>query len=171
MKGARIVAQVLLYFTRLLAIGYTGTALYVAITMIFQTNMLNIVENGQVFEISYPFTQIPYLRGENHAFYILEMIAAIGLYGLFFWLLGNVFKSFIAPKLFTPTGVRRLTLFYLANWIVPAIFLILHMSIAYETGILVFITLLHAVIGVFAFFMNAIFKQGLSLQNEQELYI
>ncbi|MCY1227005.1 hypothetical protein D9M72_392600 [compost metagenome] len=99
------------------------------------------------------------------------MIAFIALYGIFFWLLGNIFKTFRGKKLFTQQGVRRLSIFYLLNFIVPLPFLIGHIAYSYEVEILVSLSVLHFVLGVFAYFMAVIFKQGLNLQTEQDLYI
>ena len=98
-----------------------------------------------------------------------EMIAFIGLYGLFLLLLGNVFNIFRGKKLFTEQGVRRLKWFYLANLLVPLPFLIAHVILSYEVGLLLILTVLHAVLGVFAYFMAVIFNRGLQLQNEQDL--
>ncbi len=99
------------------------------------------------------------------------MVAFIGLYGLFFWLLGNIFNSFRASKLFTLRGVKRLQIFYILNFVVPLPFLIGHIIYSYEVNLLIALSLLHSVIGIFAYFMAVIFKQGLNLQNEQDLYI
>ena len=55
------------------------------------------------------------------------------------------------------------------NLIVPFVFLALIAVFGEEMIDIVRIILLHLVIGVFAFFMAAIFKQGLVLQEEQDL--
>jgi hypothetical protein len=97
------------------------------------------------------------------------MIAVIGLYGLFFWLLGNIFRTFREQKLFTGKGVKRLQVFYALNFLVPVPFLIMHIIYAYEVQVVITLTLLHAVLGIFAYFMAVIFSRGLYLQNEQDL--
>jgi purine-cytosine permease-like protein len=63
----------------------------------------------------------------------------------------------------------KLSRFYLTNLIVPAAFLVLLAFFGHEIIDILRITLLHLVIGVFAYFMAAIFKQGVHLQEEQDL--
>ena len=172
MNQVRIISTGLLFLTRILAVPYIATAIYLTIIFIFKpSSFLNIIEDGKRFEVFYPLTRMPYLIGYNETFYIVEMTAFIGLYGIFLWLLGTVFQTFREKKLFSPRGVKRLKIFYLVNFLVPLPILILHVVFSYEIVTTVFFSLLHAVLGVFTYFMAAIFKQGLHLQNEQDLYI
>lgn len=171
MRQVRIVSTGLFFLTRILAIPYLVTAVYLIVVFIFKAPFLNFIEDGKRFEVFYPFTQITYLRGYNNSFYITEMIAFIGLYGIFWWLLGNVFQSFREERLFSATAVKRLQIFYLVNFLVPLLILIVHIILSYEVVMTMFFSLLHFVLGIFAYFMAAIFKQGLHLQNEQDLYI
>ncbi|GAB3989812.1 hypothetical protein GCM10028807_15520 [Spirosoma daeguense] len=170
MKKVRIIATGLLYLSRAAAIPYLATALYCIVCFMFQKSLVHPFDGGQRFVINYPFTQKRFLIGDEYSFpYIFEMIAFIGLYGLFFWLLGNIFKTFREKRLFTEKGVSRLTIFYLLNFLVPLPFLILHIAYAYEVETLVILTMLHTVLGVFAYFMAVIFSRGLHLQQEQDL--
>lgn len=172
MKRVRLIATCLFYFSRVLALPYLATAAYCIICFLFRTDSLQPIEDGKRFVITYPFTDTRFLIGDTYEFYyIFEMIAFIALYGIFFWLLGNIFKTFRGKKLFTQPGVRRLSIFYLLNFIVPLPFLIGHIAYSYEVEILVSLSVLHFVLGVFAYFMAVIFKQGLNLQTEQDLYI
>lgn len=172
MKEVRLVASCLFYLSRVIAIPYLATSLYCIISFIFRIESLQVVDEGKKFVIMYPFTNRRFLLGDDYAFYyIFEMIAFIGLYGLFFWLLGNIFATFREKKLFTHKGVKRLRIFYLLNFIVPLPFLIGHIIFSYEVEILVTLAALHFVVGIFAYFMAVIFKQGLNLQTEQDLYI
>jgi len=170
MIQVRIVATALYYLTRLLAIAYFATAAHSAISFLSGA-ALRFTNDGKYFEVLLPFSTQPYLRGDNNTWYIIEMIAFMGLYGLFFWLVGNIFKTFREKKLLTVKGVRRLKIFYLLNFLAPLPFLVLHFAFSYEVSIIVILTVLHAVLGVFAYFMAAIFRQGLKLQNEQDLFI
>ncbi|UUC43846.1 DUF2975 domain-containing protein [Flavobacterium cerinum] len=170
MKKVRLLATTLFYITRTAAIPYLLTALYCVICFVLGT--VQYTEGGERFIIHYPFTQKRYLLGDSTEFYyIFEMIAFIGLYGVFFWLLGTVFDAFRQPRLFTEKNVGRLKLFYTLNFIVPLPFLIGHLWYSYEVSLLISLTFLHFVIGIFAYFMAAIFEQGLNLQAEQDLYI
>jgi hypothetical protein len=96
----------------------------------------------------------------------------IGFYGVFFLLLSNVFNAFKQPKLFTKYGVSQLKCFYLANITLPWLTILLASIFAgkIEEG-LEWVAIIHFFLGVFAYFLAAIFKQGLELQNEQDLFI
>lgn len=170
MQRVRFIATALLYFTRVLAIPYLATAVYCIICFLFSDSLVHPFDNGTRFVLNYPFTQARFLIGDDYRFYyIFEMIAVIGLYGVFFWLLGNVFQTFREQKLFTDKGVKRLKAFYLLNFLVPLPFLVLHIIYKYEVGSIVTLALLHFVLGIFAYFMAVIFSRGLHLQNEQDL--
>jgi predicted permease len=88
---------------------------------------------------------------------------------LFLWLLGGVFQAFKQERLFTKKGFSQLSRFYSVNLTVPVLILIILAVLGQEVQDIIRITFLHLVIGVFAFFMAAIFKQGLFLQEEQDL--
>jgi hypothetical protein len=170
MQKVRVIATGLFYLSRIIALPYLLTAAYALISIVFKTPAFSLFDGGKRFVINYPFTSNRFLIGDDYSFgYILDMIAFMGLYGLFFWLLSNVFKTFREQKLFTPKGVKRLTIFYLFNFLTPLPFLVMHMIQGYEVGSVVVITILHAVLGVFAYFMAVIFSRGLHLQNEQDL--
>jgi|APTNR8051073442_1049403.scaffolds.fasta_scaffold01243_13 hypothetical protein len=171
MKLVRLLSSILFYLTRVLAWGYTATTLYAGVVLFFEPAALRLTESGTRFEILYPFTGTPFLLGDYHTVYFIEMLLGIGLYGLFFWLLSNVFNTFRQEKLFTPSGITRLTRFYVANLTVPSLVLVLLSFISQGNKAMIIIIALHAILGVFAYFMAAIFKQGVSLQNEQDLYI
>jgi len=170
MKQVRLLASGLFYFTRIIALAYLATALHCILSFVFRTAYIGEI-NGQVrFKIFFPFTQTPFLLGDEYSFfYIFELIAFMTLYGIFFWTLGNIFKTFRAEKLLTPLGVKRLKVFYILNFSVPVLFLIMHLALSYEVSTLIILTGLHAVVGVFAYFMAAIFRQGLKLQTEHDL--
>ncbi|MFZ6014041.1 MAG: DUF2975 domain-containing protein [Bacteroidota bacterium] len=170
MKSVRIVSSILFALTRILAWGYLTTTLYATIVIVLKTSAFHLTEGGR-FEIFYPFTARPFLLGYNNTVYVAEMLMAIGLYGVFFWLLSDVFKTFRQKKLFTPFGVASLSRFYIANLTVPLAVLIVLSIVSDEDNPMEIIVTLHAVIGIFAYFMAAIFRQGVSLQNEQDLYI
>lgn len=170
MQQVRILATGLLYLSRLLAVPYLATALYIVICFLLPGQLVHSVDGGQRFELNYPFTATPFLRGDEYRFiYIFEMFGFIGLYGVFFWMLGNIFKTFREQKLFTRKGVQRLKVFYLLNFLAPLPFLVRHLADHYEVSTIVILTVLHWVLGIFAYFMAVIFSRGLQLQNEQDL--
>ncbi|MCD2424917.1 DUF2975 domain-containing protein [Niabella pedocola] len=170
MQKVRVIATALLYLSRLLAVPYLATALYIIVCFLFSNQMVHPLDGGQRFALHYPFTSTNFLIGDEYRFiYIFEMIAFIGLYGVFFWMLGNIFKTFREQKLFTRKGVQRLKVFYLLNFLAPLPFLIRHLADHYEVSTIVILTVLHWVLGIFAYFMAVIFSRGLQLQNEQDL--
>jgi hypothetical protein len=172
MKNVKIIATALFYITRLVAILYLATTLYSLISLLTEWSLVTR-DSGKYFSICFPFSETHFLNGENNwAYKIFNFLIPIGFYGIFFLLLSNVFKVFKQSKLFTQNGVNQLRWFYLANIFMPSI-TILMASIfagAIEEG-LEWVTIIHFFLGVFAYFLAAIFKQGLQLQNEQDLFI
>jgi hypothetical protein len=173
MKTVRLVANILFYLSRLTAILFIIITCYALVVLILSgfSNSPWIpikIDNGG-FRIFYPFTKNTFLLGDYTAAYLVTNFFTIGFYGLFLWLLSKVFHAFMQPKLFTRSSVHHLSLFYIANLIVPFLFLILLVVWREEFSDIIRIVFLHLVIGVFAFFMAAIFKQGLLLQEEQDL--
>jgi len=170
MKTTRFVARVLLALTRILTVGYAMSFL-LSLLALSTGWSLHLINGNRRFEILYPFSNVPYLLGEYNNGYILMFLLLLGLYSLFFFLVGNVFKVFTRPKLFTPYGIRQLRWFYLGNLMLPivAAFII---TLCYGIdAALVILVILHIILGVFTYFMAAIFEQGLVLQVENDLIL
>ncbi|MFI2744083.1 DUF2975 domain-containing protein [Zhouia sp. PK063] len=172
MKNVKFIATLLFYATRILAIGYILSALYALLSLVTHWSYMT-TDNDAYFAICYPFTQLRFLLGENNWNYkIFEFFVPIGGYGIFFYLVSNVFSAFKQPRLFTAFGVTHLKRFCLANTFVPLGIIILALLL---TGNVVegleWAAVIHFFMGVFAYFLYAIFKQGVDLQNEQDLYI
>lgn len=171
MKTTHIISRILFYFTRFLAVVYFTLALYSVLTL--STGwFLTFTDSGKYFQVCYPFTSHPLMLGDYNMPYILfDFLSPLSLYGLFFLLSSNVFKVFYQPKLFTPNGISHLRRFYLSNLLIPSILLfIAFFFVPLDNEVWIFI-ILHGMLGVFAYFLAAIFKQGLNLQNEQDLFI
>lgn len=171
MKSVKTFATLLFYIARILCILYFTMA---ALSLLALTTGwgLHIKEGGKYFQVYYPFTGIAFLNGDyNITYIILFFLLPISLYGVFFLLLSNVFKVFFQPKLFTNNSVKHLRVFYLVNCIVPGVVLLISSVFAPVEGEAVAMVVLHFTLGVFAYFFAAIFKQGVQLQNEQDLYI
>lgn len=172
MKKVKIISAILFYITRLLAISYLIITFYSLIVLITEWSFISR-ENGHFFSVCYPFTETPFLNGENNWPYkIFNFLIPIGMYGVFFLLASNVFNAFRQPKLFTKYGVNQLRWFYLGNLTLPWLTILLASFFAgkIEEG-LGWVAVIHFFLGVFAYFLAAIFKQGLQLQNEQDLII
>jgi hypothetical protein len=171
MKTTHIVSKILFYFTRFLAAVYFFLAFYSIFTLVTGL-FLTFKDNGKYFQVYYPFTSHPLMLGDyNLPYIVFDFLAPLSLYGLFFLLSSNVFKVFYQPKLFTTNGILHLRRFYLSNLLVPGIVIFAaFFFVPLDNEVSIFI-LLHGMLGVFAYFLAAIFKQGLNLQNEQDLFI
>lgn len=171
MNKVKQISKPLFYLSRLVSLLYMATVVFTLVSIIFKTPNFVLTNSGESFQINFPLSNSAFLIGQNISSSILEMILGIMLYGLFFWLLSDVFKVFFQPKLFIEKSVKRLTLFYITNFIIPVLmFLFLVINNNYSPSVWS-VAILHFLLGVFIFFMTAIFKQGLQLQNEQDLFI
>lgn len=171
MNNVKTLAKFLFFTTRLMAYCYSALALHSGIALLTKWS-LNYKENDQYFQIQFPFTQTTVINGDNNLPYILfEFLIPLCLYSLFFFWLSSVFKVFFQPKLFTQKAIKHLNRFYLANFIAPGVMLlIVSITDQFEAEALVLV-MLHAVIGIFAYLLAAIFKKGVNLQIEQDLII
>ena len=173
MKAAKLLANVLFHLSRLAALLYAAIAFYVgAVLLLFSvTGKGPIAVSDSRFTVYYPFTGKPFFLGEYSLSFIVVSIVSMFIYVLFIWLLSEVFNAFRGERLFTPGNVKRLWRFSMLNLLTPAagIAFLLVVGELYSSAIM--IAMLHLLIGVFAFFMLTIFKQGLELQQEQDLIL
>ncbi len=186
MKIIRLISQIIFLLTRFLALVYFVSALYSAIVLLLynvspQSSSIPIHSYVQEiagqptarFKIFFPFTEKPLFLMKDTVWGYVELVFGIALYGLFFYLLSNVFNAFRQKRLFTAKAIRVLRNFAIANFIFPPLFFIfLFLSPSYELseGELL-ITSLHLLLGLFAWFQATIFKEGFTLQNEIDLTI
>ena len=174
MKTVRFVAGILFYVSRILALSVLLVAIYA--TSVVLLHLMNAsaklplrVVDDNTFYIFYPFTGKVFLLGDYTASYLITNLLMILFYGVFLWMLSAVFNAFRQQKIFSKKGVVRLSRFYVLNFLMPILFIALLISFGREALDLIRLILLHLIIGVFAFFMAAIFKEGLILQEEQDL--
>ena len=169
MKKTKILSKILYAITRGLAWIYLAIGVYGALSWITKTNIQ--AEDSRAV-INYPFTDISFLILDNdQSYFLFAFLLPVLSYTLFFWLLSNVFKVFYQDKLFTNPNIGHLKRFYLANTTLPIVLVAFSsFFIAIEKGIFIIVAL-HLVLGIFIFIISEIFNQGLSLQNEQDLYI
>ena len=123
MKQIKKISKILFYVTRTIAFFYVLTAIFSFVSFAFKTKNFELTKEAENFQINFPFSHTPFLVGQNNPSAIWEMILGILLYGLFFWLLSNVFNVFAQPKLFIEKNVKTLTVFYIANFIIPILML------------------------------------------------
>ena len=171
MKLTRIIATIGLFLSRIISIIYFATALHLLISIIFRLPTFKLLPSN-VFIILYPLSAKTFIIGSSFsAGYIAEMALIILFYGLFFWLLSNVFKTFRQKKLFTAQGVKNLKFFYIMNlFVCPVLFTILSIDSIEDYPYFAMI-IGHAILGIFVFFIAAIFEQGVNLQKDQDLFI
>lgn len=169
MKKTRVLSKLLYAVTKSLAWIYLVIAMYGVFSWFTKTN-IQIEDTKAV--INYPFTDVSFLILDNNwSYFLFAFLLPVLSYTLFFWLLSNVFKVFYQEKLFTQPNIAHLKRFYSANLILPIVLVAFSsLFIEIDTGIFIIVAL-HLVLGVFIFIVSEIFNQGLSLQNEQDLYI
>jgi hypothetical protein len=174
MHTSRTIARILYYLSRVGAWLFTGVLLYIVLLLVLSITgwghslPIEITREGG-FIIFYPFTRIAFLLGDYNSDYIISNLTLLIFYSLFLWFLGDVFHAFQQPKLFTTRGVSQLSRFYITNLALPVLFLVLVLLFGQALADMLRIGFLHIIIGVFAYFMASIFKQGLLLQEEQDL--
>lgn len=174
MRPVRFIASILHFVARISSIMLLFVTIYaVTVIILYESTSatslpFQVLDDGS-FRLFLPFTKTTFLLGDYTTSYLVSYLMIMGFYGLFLWLLADVFHSFKQIRLFTPKGVIGLSRFYIINLLVPFVFIVLLLLFGDELLDIVRITLLHFVIGVFAYFMAAIFKQGLVLQEEQDL--
>ncbi|MGO4293213.1 hypothetical protein [Chitinophaga sp. RAB17] len=171
MTRVKAVSKILHYISKILALGYLITILYSIICLL--TNWgIQYYGEGKYLHILYMFTDTPFLNIDNNPSYIIfSFLLPLSLYTLFFWLAANVFKVFYQPKLFSSQNIVHLRRFYLFNIIAPGVSAAFSSIFVPLESIIWALITLHLFLGIFAYFLAAIFKQGLQLQNEQELFI
>ncbi len=80
-------------------------------------------------------------------------------------------EFFFQSKLFTQQNIVHLRRFYLLNLTVPIVATVLSSFFVPVEGVVWALATVHFVLGAFAYFLAAIFQQGLNLQREQDLII
>ncbi|MBO9730319.1 MAG: hypothetical protein J7623_16890 [Chitinophaga sp.] len=171
MTRVKAVSKILYYLSKILALGYLVTTAYAIICLLTNWNIA-AYGDGHSLHIFYPFTGRPFLNiASSPSYIIFSFLVPLVLYSVFFQLASGVFKVFYQPKLFSLHHITQLRRFYLLNSIAPGIAALcaaLFVSVQQAVWVLVIV---HLFLGAFAWFMAAIFKQGLRLQNEQDLFI
>ncbi|NHM07606.1 DUF2975 domain-containing protein [Flavobacterium sp. CYK-4] len=171
MKSVKLTSSFLYYLVSIIAYGYLITAIYTLINCTFEGPFFEKLPNNR-FAINYPFTSEHFLLGSEFTTnYVAEMVLGIALYGIFFFVLSGVFNAFRQKKLFTLFGVNHLKRFYIFNLVLYPVLAILWAIISIEDFPFFAMISAHLIMGLFIYFMNAIFEQGLRLQNEQDLFI
>lgn len=171
MNPSRLISKLVSFLFLLLGAVYGLTFLYSLICLISGWNTLPYGD-GKYLHILYPFTEKPFMNVDNNGPYLIfSFLLPLLLYSLFFFLTAKMFGVFNQPRLFTVPNHSKLKRFYVFNLLAP----LLSVSVAIffvEVEFLIWVlTLMHLIMGIFVWFVAAIFKQGIQLQNEQDLFI
>ncbi|BFO66867.1 DUF2975 domain-containing protein [Chryseobacterium sp. S0630] len=171
MNQTKIIARILFYLCALLSAGYLITFGYSLFCLITGFSVTPYKE-GQFLHVNYPFTEQPFLNIENnYPYMIFSFMLVLITYGIFFWLSARVFKVFFQQKLFTQENIIQLKRFYLYNIFIPLPLVIVASFFVEVESMIWGLVFIHFMLGIFCLFLANIFKQGLHLQNEQDLFI
>ncbi|AZA82762.1 DUF2975 domain-containing protein [Chryseobacterium lactis] len=171
MNQTKIISKILFYICTLLSVGYLITFVY-SILCLTTDFSVTPYKDGQYLHINYPFTEQPFLNIENNYPYIIfSFLLVLISYGIFFWLSAKVFKVFFQEKLFTRDHIQQLKRFYLYNIFIPLPVVVVASFFVEVESIIWGLVFIHFMLGIFCLFLANIFKQGLHLQNEQDLFI
>lgn len=171
MNQTKIISRILYYLCLVLAAGYILTAIYSVFCLVTGFAVTPYKEN-KFLHINLPFTDQPFLNIENNYPYILfSFMTVLVTYGIFFWFSAKVFNVFFQPKLFTEKNIVFLKRFYIYNIFFPLPIVIIASFFVEVEGMIWGLVFIHFMLGIFCLFLANIFKQGLHLQNEQDLFI
>ncbi|MEG0926232.1 DUF2975 domain-containing protein [Chryseobacterium sp.] len=171
MNQTKVISKILFYICSLLSAGYLIMVLYSLVCLITGFAITPYKE-GQFLHINFPFTEQPFLNIENNYPYILfSFLLVLISYGIFFWLSAKVFRVFFQSTLFNRENILQLKKFYLYNIFIPLPLVIIASFFVEVESIVWGLVFIHFMLGIFCLFLANIFKQGLHLQNEQDLFI
>lgn len=171
MNQTKIISKILFYICSVLSIGYLITTIYSLLCLATGFSVTPYKED-QYLHINYPFTEQPFLNIENNYTYILfSFLLVLISYGIFFWLSAKVFRVFFQSKLFTQENILQLKRFYLYNIFIPLPLVVVASFFVEVESMIWGLVFIHFMLGIFCLFLANIFKQGLHLQNEQDLFI
>ncbi len=171
MNRTKIIGSVLFYITSFLGSLYLIMTVYSLICLLTSWNTVSY-SDGMYLHINYPFTKTPLMSVDNNLSYkVFSFLLPLSCYALFFLLSAQIFKLFTRRKLFTKSHLLILKRYYWLNILLPIICTaIATIFVTIEGGIAILIAV-HFILGIFVFFLAEIFRQGLHLQDEQDLYI
>jgi len=171
MNQTKIISKILFYICAVLSAGYLITFVYSLFCLISGFAVTSYKE-GKFLHINYPFTEQPFLNIENnYSYMIFSFLSVLITYGIFFWLSARVFKVFFQQKLFTQENIIQLKKFHLYNIFIPLPLVIIASFFVEVESMIWGLVFIHFMLGIFCLFLANIFKQGLHLQNEQDLFI
>jgi len=171
MNQTKVISKILYYVCLVLSLGYTVTFLY-SLCCLLTGFSITPYKEDLYLHINYPFTEKSFLNIENNIPYIIfSFLTVLLAYGIFFWLSAKVFKIFFQPKLFTAGNIVHLSRFYRYNIFFPLPVTVLAGFFTEVEHVIWGMVFIHFMLGIFCLFLANICRQGLYLQNEQDLFI
>ncbi|WP_142688632.1 DUF2975 domain-containing protein [Chitinophaga polysaccharea] len=171
MNHTKIISRTLFIVCCILAAGYFATTLYSAFCLLTNSGITSYEVNNYL-HINYPFTRTPFINIENNTAYkIFSFLLPLLLYGFFFWLSAKVFRIFFQPRYFTSENIARLRYFYIANLFIPLPVTIVSAFFVEVIAAMWLLVFVHFMLGMFSLLLANIFRQGLNLQRDQDLFI
>lgn len=171
MQTSKLIAKIFYGISKLLAVFYALIFLYSGFCLL-TGNRVKESEDGNMLHILYPFSDSNFMNiDDNLPYIIFSFMVPIGLYALFFYLASNMFHVFFQNRLFTKVNIRKLNWFYRCNLFLPLPITILSSFFAEISGSIWMLVFVHFILGILTYFLAQIFKQGLGLQDEQDLFI
>lgn len=171
MEQTKLIARILQFICRALSLIYFSTFVYSLFCLV--TGMwIRPYGEGRFLHINYPFTATAFLNVDNNLAYLIFSFLLILLgYGAFFFLAARVFKVFMQSRVFTPASIKTMQHFYLFNIFVPLPSVLIASYFVEVEGMIWILIGIHFILGIFSLFLANIFRQGVNLQNDQDLII
>lgn len=171
MNQTKTISRILYYVCVVLSMAYLLTFAYSVFCLATGFSTAPYKENLYL-HINYPFTEQPFINIENNYPYIVfSFLAVLLCYGIFFWFSAKVFRVFFQKKLFAEENIICLKRFYMYNIFFPLPMVVIASFFVEVESIIWGLVFIHFMLGIFCLFLANIFKQGLHLQNEQDLFI
>lgn len=171
MNHTKIISQTLFVVCCLLATGYLATTLYSVFCLLTGSGTTPYEDNSYL-HINFPFTVTPFLNIENNTAYkVFSFLMPLLLYGFFFLLSARVFRIFFQPRYFTLENLARLRYFYVANVFIPLPLTVISAFFVEVNPAIWLLVFVHFMLGIFSLLLANIFRQGLNLQRDQDLFI
>lgn len=167
MFGKNSVSIILFYLSRVSAIGVLLFVLFILFSWF--TGGIQIDQEG-VFNLQIPLSN-SVIKGKYTMMTLLAIMGTFTFYSAFLYLLSLLFRVFTVEPLFTPQAIKYLSYFTIINIILPVGYFLVMLVVQQASMEDIAIVTLHLTLGLFAAFISAIFKQGVVLQEEQNLTI
>ncbi|MBA8986076.1 hypothetical protein [Sphingobacterium cellulitidis] len=171
MNQVKIISTFLKYLCYFLAIGYSLTFIYSVICLL--TGLWTLpYGDGNYIHILYPFTNEPFINLDNNIkYFIFSFLLPIGFYGIFFGLTAQVSSVFLKSRIFTKENQGIFERYFMLNTYIPLPMVLIGLMFVEVEGMIWILVFIHLILGIFSLFLANICKQGLHLQNEQDLII